>query len=428
MKNYYNEYDRNSAAWIRGLIAEGLIPAGDVDERSITDVQPGDLAGYTQCHFFAGISGWSLALQLAGWPADKQVWTGSCPCQPYSQAGKRKGAADSRDLWPEFLRLISACRPGIVFGEQVASADVIGKAGDRPGAESPPVWLDRVFADLEAARYTCGAADIPAAGVNAPHIRQRLFWVGYAERMRCDTGLSGDSRSKEGEGSASGAITDRPSAAGGMADAGEHAGQPGLSRTDLRMLRGCNDANPFRLGDSDNPGPQGRGIGPHGELDAEGREVPGGPAGLSGVSGGAAIADGGECRGLTDGKGCHCDGESTGRNEGNSQPEPRGVIGGVEHTTGYGRIERGPGADRGSIAGGCSPDHWSDFTIIPCGDGKARRIGTGIQPLVDGLSYRVGARGSIRAPLLKGAGNAIVPQVAAEFIAACREAISSMIL
>ncbi|RYD41906.1 MAG: DNA cytosine methyltransferase, partial [Verrucomicrobiaceae bacterium] len=134
--NYYNEFDPHAAVWLRGLIAEGLIPPGEVDERSITDVQPTDLLGFTQCHFFAGIGGWSLALQLAGWPADRECWTGSCPCQPFSSAGKGMGRKDARHLWPAFRRLINRCRPSVVFGEQVASKD--GRT-----------WLAGVFANLE---------------------------------------------------------------------------------------------------------------------------------------------------------------------------------------------------------------------------------------------------------------------------------------
>lgn len=74
--NYYNENDPQAAAWIKQLILLGIIPYGDVDERSIEDVYPCDLRGYTQCHFFAGIGGWAYALDLARWPRDRPVWTG----------------------------------------------------------------------------------------------------------------------------------------------------------------------------------------------------------------------------------------------------------------------------------------------------------------------------------------------------------------
>lgn len=123
---YYNEFDPFAAQWLRELIADGLIAQGEVDERSILDVRPADLKGYAQHHFFAGIGGWSYALRLAGWPDDSAVWTGSCPCQPFSSAGKRTGTSDERHLWPAFFDLIEACRPPVVFGEQVASSDVIG--------------------------------------------------------------------------------------------------------------------------------------------------------------------------------------------------------------------------------------------------------------------------------------------------------------
>lgn len=166
--NYYNDNDRFAAQWLRNLIAAELIPQGHVDERSIKEVTADDLKNYTQCHFFAGIAGWSLALALAGWPTTTPVWTGSCPCQPFSAAGKRKGTADDRHLWPEFRRLIAECRPATVFGEQVASKD---------GRE----WLTGVRADLEGMGYAVGAADLCAASVGAPHIRQRLWWVADAD-------------------------------------------------------------------------------------------------------------------------------------------------------------------------------------------------------------------------------------------------------
>ena len=161
---YYNEIDPFAAQWLRELINARAIAPGEVDERSIADVDPDDLAGFCQCHFFAGIGVWSYALRLAGWPDDRPVWTGSCPCQPFSSAGKGVGFADERHLWREFFRLIRERRPATVFGEQVASKDGLA-------------WLDLVQADLEGAGYACGALDTCAAGVGAPHIRQRLYWV-----------------------------------------------------------------------------------------------------------------------------------------------------------------------------------------------------------------------------------------------------------
>lgn len=121
MSAYYNEIDPFAAQWLRELIKAGHIAPGEVDTRSIENVAADDLAGFTQCHFFAGIGTWSYALRCAGWPDDRPVWTGSCPCQPFSAAGKRKGTADERHLWPSFFRLISQCRPDVIFGEQVAA-------------------------------------------------------------------------------------------------------------------------------------------------------------------------------------------------------------------------------------------------------------------------------------------------------------------
>ncbi|WP_367298689.1 DNA cytosine methyltransferase [Hafnia alvei] len=178
MAAYYNEIDPYAAQWLRNLIAAGHIAAGDVDERSIEDVTPDDLRNYTQCHFFAGIAVWSYALRRAGWSDDKPVWTGSCPCQPFSAAGQGGGFDDERHLWPHFHYLIEQCRPPVVFGEQVASKDGLG-------------WFDLVQADLEGANYAATAVDICAAGVGAPHIRQRLFWVAHSEREQRQKRVSG---------------------------------------------------------------------------------------------------------------------------------------------------------------------------------------------------------------------------------------------
>lgn len=161
---YYNEIDPFAAQWLRNLIAGGHIAPGEVDERSIEDVTPDDLRGFTQCHFFAGIGVWSHSLRLAGWPDDKPVWTGSCPCQPFSAAGKGDGFADERHLWPHFFHLISERRPQHVFGEQVAS----GNAN---------TWFDLVQADLEGMGYAFGLVPFTSAGIGAPHIRERAYWV-----------------------------------------------------------------------------------------------------------------------------------------------------------------------------------------------------------------------------------------------------------
>lgn len=173
MAAYYNEFDPHAAAWLRELIKAGHIAPGDVDERSIEDVRPDDLRGYTQCHFFAGIGGWAHALDLAGWPRDRPVWTGSCPCQPFSAAGKGTGFEDERHLWPAWQHLIAQCRPPVIFGEQVASKD----------AEP---WIDLVQADVEGMGYALGAIPFPAASIGAPHIRDRLYWVAYANDARLE--------------------------------------------------------------------------------------------------------------------------------------------------------------------------------------------------------------------------------------------------
>lgn len=162
--NYYNEFDPFAAAWLNKLIEAGHIPQGYVDTRSITEVEPDELKKYTQCHFFAGIGGWSYALQLARWPTDSPVWTGSCPCQPFSTAGNQKGKSDERHIWPVWYSLIRKCRPSTIFGEQVASAVTHG-------------WLDDVYQGLEAEGYACGSAVLPACSVGAPHKRDRLFFV-----------------------------------------------------------------------------------------------------------------------------------------------------------------------------------------------------------------------------------------------------------
>lgn len=176
MVAYYNENDTKTAAWLRELIKKGLISDGEVDERSISDVVPAELAGFDRCHFFAGIGIWDYALNRTGWTG--KVWTGSCPCQPFSAAGKGEGFADERHLWPDWFHLIHAYTAAFghipaIFGEQVSSKDGLS-------------WLDLVQVDLESIGYTFGPLDIPAASVGAPHRRQRFYFVADAEHARHD--------------------------------------------------------------------------------------------------------------------------------------------------------------------------------------------------------------------------------------------------
>ena len=189
MSAYYNEIDPYAAQWLRNLIDKGLIAPGVVDERSIEDVKPNELMGYTQCHFFAGIGVWSLALRRAGWPDNRPIWTGSCPCQPFSAAGKSAGFTDERHLWPAWEWLIRECKPAAIIGEQVSST-----------AADP--WLDLVQADLEALDYAFGCVPFPSAGVGAPHIRDRAYWVGdsNSKPARRNAGAAYAAQAKYGAG------------------------------------------------------------------------------------------------------------------------------------------------------------------------------------------------------------------------------------
>lgn len=301
--NYYNEWDPQAAAWLRELIENKLIPEGVVDERSITEVQAKDLKGFTQCHFFAGIGGWPLALQIAGIPAAQRLWTGSPPCQPFSVAGAGKGKDDPRHLAPTFLNLIADCRPALLFGEQVAAA------------VTKDFWIDSLLFELEEEGYASGFAVLPACSVGAPHKRDRLFFG--ACRMADgddDRQQSGSWRRRSGEPSGKGNDIRRGSALTELAD------------TYSERLQG-ERAN----GDT-----QGR----------EGSDVR--PAGL-------------------------CDGAGTWR---------------ADAHNGF----------------------WSDADWLGCRDGKFRPVEPGTFPLANGIPARVGR--------LRGYGNAIVTQVAAEFIKA----------
>jgi DNA (cytosine-5)-methyltransferase 1 len=224
MSAYYNEIDPYTADWLRNLIVAGHIADGVVDERSISDVRPDELFEFTQCHFFAGIGVWSHALRSCGWPDTRPVWTGSCPCQPFSGAGTRKGVFDERHLWPHWHHLIRECRPSTIFGEQVASKDGLG-------------WLDLVQADVEGEGYAFGAFDLCAAGFGAPHIRQRLWFVAHSDDAGSQgriPGRSGSERQDQhGYIGCSGTVDGLDNASGDGWDAERHGSYGGDVRVEF---------------------------------------------------------------------------------------------------------------------------------------------------------------------------------------------------
>lgn len=254
---YYNEHEPYAAEWLRNLMTTGLIAPGYVDERDIQDVETYDLQGFFQHHFFAGIGIWSHALRKCGWPDDRPVITGSCPCQPFSCAGSGRGLADDRHLWPDFFRLIRQMRPQLVLGEQVAS----------PGGLA---WFDAVSFDLEGEGYAVGAVDLCAAGFGAPHIRQRLYWMAHAGQPR-GWGHGRTISREEAEGSSpriqAGSVPDQPLAAGAARDlaaterhrlqGSQHENNRTRSSDSGRRPTDSGDSCPGNLADAHQTGPHG---------------------------------------------------------------------------------------------------------------------------------------------------------------------------
>ena len=345
---YYNEIDPDAVLILRALIEDGVIAPGVIDSRSISEVQPDDLDGFTQCHFFAGGGLWSVAARLAGWPDDRPIWTASCPCQPFSVAGKGAGADDARHLWPDVLRLASAKRPPVIVGEQVA-----GKAGYG--------WFDGVRADLASEGYASRYVDIPACAVDAPHIRQRGYWVALADAEEC----SGRARLCQDD-----AIVNRAVTANG--DGGDCPACGGSGRCGPYFPGGLSTVcgNCFPGGDAFSARLEGqRG---HGD-DTTGRAV---------ADRSVAAANGGDVGDAASGRWV----------QGVNGPEA------ARH------------GDQPSSAYGRNGSFWTDHEWIACHDGKARRTQPGVPLLVDGLPGRVG--------LWRVAGNAISPVLAAEVLGA----------
>ena len=406
MAAYYNEIDPYAAQWLRNLIDAGHIAPGIVDERSIEDVHPNDLRGFTQCHFFAGVGVWSLALRRAGWSDDRPVWTGSCPCQPFSAAGAGAGFEDARHLWPTFAWLIKQCKPAIIFGEQVASKAV-------------EPWVDLVHADLEALGYAFGAIPFPSAGVGAPHIRDRLYWMAdsksgryeWPRKLNQSTGRDGPSHLRA-TGGMDNADDTRPQGHAGHGGSAERKGsdRPAAETgvfSGLEHTRLDNDASQVETaGDRKSKADR-----------------------STDITGGSGIPS----RGLAD---LHSDGCDQGRqcqpSTGNDGAKRDSAASGMADTDGNrsNRAQRtsaesssdrpnrwvsigGSGDSLPGRTAGPTNGLWADADWLFCRDGKWRAAEPGTFPLAHGATSRVGR--------LRAYGNAINAEAATQFIAAFLE-------
>ena len=414
---YYNEFDPQKAAWLRELIKRNLIAPGEVDERSIKDVNASELVGYTQCHFFAGIGIWSYALRLAGWADDRSVWTGSCPCPSFSGAGKGEGFADARHLWPDWYRLIRECRPSVVFGEQVAAA--IGHG-----------WLDLVCGEMEAEEYAIAAAVLGAHSAGAPHIRQRLYFcaAGFNPDTECNRGLIGrrpdekrDASSGGSQEAERGAIQRQTEGFRNVVN-GSHADCESSKRGTGSVFRAEGNAERLMLDGSDSVGSQ------HGVETGIGSDTDGGNAGaerkqrsgeqrlLAQDSGTSDVRDSEERRLAVCGLSSWDSGHASRSSELGVEIDAK--FEGLEGHFGHVRAWRGPGwldplTARSIAETGATRGFWGDCDWWFGRDGKYRPTGPGVQPLAHGVAARV--------VKLRGYGDGIVSESAAHFIAAAME-------
>jgi DNA (cytosine-5)-methyltransferase 1 len=369
VKVYYNEFDKKKCAALLQLMKDGHITKGDIDDRSITDVQPGDLQGYERAHFFAGIGLWDHALNLARWKEGDRVWTGSCPCQPFSAAGRQKGKADDRHLWPEWERLIKECQPSTIFGEQVASAVAKG-------------WLDDVYQGLEAEGYAIGSIVLPASSVGAPHRRERLWFVADLQGKQRDERQNGNSIKECGEEGVQSEIRTSGGTLGDTKHNGHATGteQGSNGQAVLNDAQGKNSASEFEGASDSSDVANSDSLG----LQKERPEQQTTRATRDSEEYCSSNVANSECKRLS----------GQGELQRSVHPE----------TCGEGQASQ-PVYD--------SSRHWQDGEWVDCPDGKQRLIEPRIPLLAHGYPERVG--------VIHSAGDAIVPQVAAEFISAYME-------
>jgi DNA (cytosine-5)-methyltransferase 1 len=412
MATYYNEHDKFMAQWLRNMIEAKLIAPGDVDERSIEDVKPIELAGYRQVHLFAGLGGWSYALRCAGVPDDEPIWSMSCPCQPFSAAGEGAGFADERHLWPAGFHLIGQCKPARIVGEQVASKDA------QP-------WIDLVQDDLEALGYAFGAIPFPAASIGCPGIRDRLYWManaasrGLGER-RCET-WPRDVRHLDSGGDASSLLG--------------NAGNAGLPARELAALVGAGRRQEGRA--VEQPGRASGGLA-HAERERH-----------DGLGSAGSAGSAGQWR--ADAAGCSPSSQRLADADGWDAGAERELACGQQRLHAQddvsARSGSGGGQDRSrpELAGpGPVNGYWRSADWLHCRDGKWRPVEPGSSPLAYGLAASMGAlspeQGRLagvarldgaslarakryRTGSLRGYGNAINAEQAIAFIEAVTQSI-----
>ena len=117
------------------------------------------------------------------------ILTGGFPCQPYSSAGERLGKADERHLFPEMLRAIKEIKPRWIIGENVRGL-VSWEGG---------LVFHEVCSDLEREGYEVQPVLIPAAAKNAPHKRERVWFIAYSKLHEDRYTNNGGSKQKEGD-------------------------------------------------------------------------------------------------------------------------------------------------------------------------------------------------------------------------------------
>jgi DNA (cytosine-5)-methyltransferase 1 len=125
----------------------------------------------------------------ANWADDDLILTGGFPCQPYSTAGKRLGKADERHLFPEMLRIIREVRPRYIVGENVRG--LVSWSGG--------LVFEEVCADLEAEGYEVQPFILPACAVNAPHRRERIWFIAYSNHTRTEQPVRDNGNGAQGD-------------------------------------------------------------------------------------------------------------------------------------------------------------------------------------------------------------------------------------